>query len=89
MRRSAGDRPVLARGTRVPGQVPVLVPGWCPERGAPQRRARRRSLDGRVGRVLLCHESRFEHEQLMLPAFSCKNRRKLKIKMPFACQFGI
>lgn len=63
MRRAAGDRPVLARGTRVPGQVPVLFPGRSAERGAAQRRARRRSLDGRVGGVLLCHESRFDQEQ--------------------------
>ena len=60
VRRAAGDSAVLARGARVPRQVPVLVPRRRAERGAAQRRARRRGVDGRVGRVLLRHEPRFD-----------------------------
>lgn len=64
VRRAAGDRAMLARGPRVPRQVALLVPRRCSEHRAAQRRARRRSLDGRVGRVLLRHEPRFDSGQL-------------------------
>lgn len=62
VRRAPGDRAVLARGPRVPRQVPVLLPRRRAERRPPQRGPRRRSLDGRVGRVLLRHEPRFDSD---------------------------
>lgn len=58
MRRNPRDSAVLARGARVQRQVAVLVPGRRAKHSAAQRGARRRGVDGRVGRVLLRHEPR-------------------------------
>lgn len=66
VRRPPGDHPMFPRGSRVPGQVALLVPGRRAEHRAAQRRASRRRLDGRVGRVLLRHEPRFEWTQLVV-----------------------
>lgn len=58
--RDPGDRAMLPRWARVPRQVAVLLPRRSTECCPSQCCARRRSLDGRVGRVLLRHESRFD-----------------------------
>lgn len=60
MRRHPGDHTVFARGPRFQGQVTVHIPRRRIEDRAEERGTRRRSLDGRMERLLLCHESRFE-----------------------------
>lgn len=72
VRRRAGDRSVLSRGPRVQGQVPLLLPRGGTGRGAEERGQGRRSLDGRMGGILLRHEPRCEYTDACFSAVSYK-----------------
>lgn len=60
MRRYVRDNPVLTRGPCVPGQESVHIPGRRGQDRPAQRGPRGRGVAGRVARVLLRNESRFE-----------------------------
>ena len=64
VRRQTRDNPLLPRRARLPRQESLHVPRRCVEDSTAQCRSGGGSMDGRMARLLLRHESRFDISQI-------------------------